>query len=248
MSTPLPAIAVRGMTKRFRVVHQASTLKRAALEMLFNPRSRVDHITALQDIDFTVAEGETVGIVGRNGSGKSTILTLLAGIYRPSFGCITVRGRIGSLLDLGAGFHHELTAEDNAIMAGMIHGLTRAQSLDRVPRVIDYAGLEGFADTKIKHFSSGMILRLGFSVVIHTEPDVLLVDEVLAVGDETFQRKCRETIGQFQRQGKSIVFVSHDLDTVAEVTRRVIWLDAGRLRMDGPSGEVLAAYRAEAAR
>lgn len=238
-----PAIEVVGLTKRFRVVHQASSLKRAAFELLLNPRRRVDHVVALDDLSFTVAEGETLGVIGRNGSGKSTILTLLGGIYRPSFGCITVRGKIGTLLDLGAGFHPEMTAEDNGILGCMIQGLSRAEAMRLLPEVMAFAGLAGFIDTKVKHFSSGMILRLGFSVVIHCDPDVLLVDEVLAVGDEGFQRRCREQIHEFQQQGKTIVFVSHDLETMAEVTRRVLWLDRGKLRADGPTAEVLAAYR-----
>ena len=238
-----PAIVVDQLGKRFRSVRTSSSLKQAALKLL-RRRTRVEWTETLQGVSFQVAEGETVGIVGRNGSGKSTILALLAGIYRPSAGCITVRGRIGTILDLGAGLHNEVTAEDNAVVCSMIFGLTRKQALERMDDIIAFAGLEEFAETKVKHFSSGMILRLGFSVVVHTDPDVLLVDEVLAVGDEGFQRKCRHSISAFQQQGKSIVFVSHDLNAVREVAQRVIWLDKGRLRMDGPADEVLAAYHA----
>lgn len=237
-----PAIEVRDVGKRFRVVHQASTLKREALERLFRPRRRVDQFEALHGIEFTVAAGETVGLIGHNGSGKSTMLTLLAGIYRPTSGTITVRGRIGTLLDLGAGFHPELTAEDNAVMSAIIHGLNRREACRKMDDIVRFAGLEAFADTKVKHFSSGMILRLGFSVVVHTEPDVLLVDEVLLVGDEAFQHRCRETIAQLQRDGRTIVFVSHDLETMAAVAPRVIWLDGGRIRGDGAAAAVIAAY------
>lgn len=242
-----PSIEVDRVTKQFRVVHQASTLKRAALELLLRPRRRTERIEALADVSFRVEPGETVGVVGRNGSGKSTILTLLAGIYRPTRGRIIVRGRIASLLSLGAGFHPEMTAEDNAILNAMIHGLSRREALARLPDIVAFAGLEAYLDTQIKHFSSGMVLRLGFSVVIHTDPDVLLIDEVLAVGDETFQRRCRERIVEFQRAGKTILFVSHDLETLAQVAPRTLWIDRGRLRLDAATPEVLAAYRDVAA-
>ncbi len=240
----MATIEVRDLTKHFRVVHQASTLKRAAIELLLNPRRRVDRIDLLRGLSFDVAAGEAVGIIGRNGSGKSTMLSLLAGIYRPSGGSITVHGRIGTLLDLGAGCHPEMTAEDNAILNAMICGLRRRDALARVRDIIAFAGLEEFADTKVKHFSSGMILRLGFSVVVHTDPDALLVDEILAVGDEGFQRRCVETLQQLQQAGRTIVFVSHALEAVQHVTSRVIWLDAGQVRRDGPTAEVLAEYRA----
>lgn len=242
-----PAIQVVDLHKRFKVIHQASSLKRAAVEFFLHPRRKLDPIEALRGVSFEVAQGETVGIIGRNGSGKSTILTLLAGIYLPSSGSITVRGRIGSLLEVAAGFHPEMTAEDNAILSAMIQGASRAEALQRLPSIIEFAGLAQFADAKMKHFSSGMYLRLGFSVVVHLHPDVLLVDEILAVGDEAFQRQCRETLRRLQEdEGKTIVFVSHDLDTIAEIASRVIWLDGGEVRMNGATDEVLAAYRSAA--
>lgn len=245
MSTP--AIQVVDLHKRFQVIHQASSLKRAALEFFLHPRRKLDPIEALRGVSFEVAEGETVGIIGRNGSGKSTILTLLAGIYLPTSGSITVRGRVGSLLEVAAGFHPEMTAEDNAILSAMIQGLGRQDALDRLPDIIEFAGLAQFADAKMKHFSSGMYLRLGFSVVVHLQPDVLLVDEILAVGDEAFQRQCRETLRRMQAEsGTTVVFVSHDLETIADIASRVIWLDNGTVRMTGPTDEVLAAYRAAA--
>jgi ABC-type polysaccharide/polyol phosphate transport system ATPase subunit len=241
---PLPAIEVRQLTKQFRVVHQASSLKRAALELL-RVRRRVEVMEALHDVSFEVAAGETLGVIGRNGSGKSTILTLLGGIYRPTAGQIVVRGRIATLLDLGSGFHPELTAEDNAVLAAMTQGLRRREAVDRLDAIMAFAELDAFRDTKIKHFSSGMVLRLGFSVIVQVEPEVLLVDEVLAVGDEGFQRRCLAKIREFQAQGRTIVFVSHDLEAVQQVAGRVIWLDRGRLRVDGPTEQVLPAYLAE---
>jgi ABC-type polysaccharide/polyol phosphate transport system ATPase subunit len=240
----LPAIEVKDVTKHFHIVHQASSLKRAALEWLWI-RRRADRMTALEGVSFTVPRGQTLGVVGSNGSGKSTILMLLAGIYRPSVGEIIVRGKIATLLDLYAGFHPDLTAEDNAVLGGMIHGLTRREAVDRLPEIMAFAGLEHVADHQIRHFSQGMVVRLGFSVVTHSDPAVLLVYEVLAVGDEAFQARCRAYIHDFQRRGNTIVFVSHDLEAVADVAERVIWLDRSRLRMDGPTAEVLAAYHAE---
>ncbi|MCC7494653.1 MAG: ABC transporter ATP-binding protein [Fimbriimonadaceae bacterium] len=239
----LPAIEVQQVAKSFRVVHQSSTLKRAALDLLRNPRRRVDRVPILHEVSFNVARGEAVGVIGRNGSGKSTILTLLAGIYRPTSGRIIVRGRIGTLLDLGAGMHPDVTAEDNAVVAAMICGLSRREAVDRLPAILRFAGLEAVADTQVKHFSSGMILRLGFSVVIQARPDVLLVDEVLAVGDEGFQQRCRASIAELRASGSTVVFVSHDLDSIAEVCDRVLWLDAGRIRLAGTAAQVLPEYR-----
>lgn len=239
-----PAIAVENVTKRFRLVHHARSLKRAFIDLVHLRRSRVEQIEALSGVSFELAEGETVGIIGRNGSGKSTILTLLAGIYRPTAGRIVVRGRIASLLDLGAGFHPELTAQENALLNAMTYGLSRREALARLPAMMEYAELGPFADTAIKHFSAGMTMRLGFSVVLHADPDVLLIDEVLAVGDESFQARGRASIAECQRAGKSIVFVSHDLEAVAQLSRRVIWLERGRIQLDGPADQVIAAYRA----
>jgi ABC-type polysaccharide/polyol phosphate transport system ATPase subunit len=246
MAPAPPAIEARGLTKRFVVFHQASSLKRAALEWLWI-RRRSDAMTALEDLNFTVAAGETIGVVGSNGSGKSTLLMLLAGIYRPSAGQVTVRGKIATLLDLYAGFHPDLTAEDNAILAAMINGLSRKDALALVDEIVAFAGLQAFADHKVRHFSAGMVVRLGFAAVAYSQPDVLLVDEVLAVGDEAFQARCRARIAEFQAAGKTIVVVSHDLDVVRQTASRVLWLDAGRLRLDGPAEEVLAAYHEAAA-
>lgn len=243
---PAPAIRVECVGKRFRLVHHARSLKRTVIDLLTFRRVRIERMEALCEASFEVARGEVVSLIGRNGSGKSTLLTLLAGIYRPTSGRIEVRGRIASLLDLGAGFHPDLTAADNAIINAMTYGLTRRQAHERLPAMIRYAELGSFADTAIKHFSAGMTMRLGFSVVIHSDPAVLLIDEVLAVGDEAFQQRCRETLREFQAGGGTIVFVSHDLDVVRAISDRVIWLDGGRVRQVGTADEVIAAYLAEA--
>ncbi|MBI5833348.1 MAG: ABC transporter ATP-binding protein [Armatimonadetes bacterium] len=240
MSEPL-AVEVKAVSKRFRIVHHAGSLKRAAIELV-RRRPAVELMTAVDNLSFSVPRGQTVGIIGSNGSGKSTMLMLLAGIYRPSQGEIVVRGRITTLLDLYAGMHPDLTAADNAILVAMTNGLTRRQAIDRLPTILEFAELLDVADQRIRHFSAGMVVRLGFSVAAYCDPEVLLVDEVLAVGDQSFQAKCRGKVAEFQREGRTIVFVSHDLPAVAASCERVIWLDRSRLRMDGPAAEVLAAY------
>lgn len=240
MSMP-PAVDVRNVTKQFRVVHHAGSLKRAALELLRH-RSYVEQMTALDDISFQVPAGQSLGIIGSNGSGKSTLLMLLAGIYRPTAGAIEVRGRVTTLLDLFAGMHQDLTAADNAIVVAMTNGLSRAEALQRLPMMLEFGELTAHADQRIRHFSAGMVVRLGFSVAVHCDPDILLVDEVLAVGDQSFQAKCRQRVGQLQAAGKTIIFVSHDLDTVRATCQRTIWFERSRLRLDGPTAEVLAAY------
>ncbi len=239
----LPAVQVQAVSKRFRIVHHAGSLKRAAIELV-RRRPSVERMTALDDVSFDIARGETVGIIGSNGSGKSTMLMLLAGIYRPSEGQIIVRGRITTLLDLYAGMHPDLTAADNAILVAMTNGLSRRQAIERLPAILEFAELLEVADQRIRHFSAGMVVRLGFSVAAWCDPEVLLVDEVLAVGDQAFQTKCRHKVAEFQREGRTIIFVSHDLAAVEASCQRVIWLDRSRLRLDGPATEVLAAYAA----
>jgi ABC-type polysaccharide/polyol phosphate transport system ATPase subunit len=237
-----PAIEVRDVSKSFRTVHQASSIKRAALEW-WRSRKRVDQHLALEGLSFSVPAGQTLGVVGANGSGKSTLLALLAGIYRPSAGEIVLRGRVVTLLDLFAGMHPDLTAEDNAVLLAMVYGLTRREAVAALPAIMAYAELTAHADEVIRHFSAGMVVRLGFSTIVHTQPDILLVDEVLAVGDQAFQTRCHETVARFQEAGKTIVFVSHDLETIGKVCERVLWIDRARLRLDGPAADVIAAYR-----
>ncbi len=195
------------------------------------------------DLSFEVSSGEMVGIVGRNGSGKSTLLKLLAGIVRPTRGSVEVRGRLAALLELGAGFHPEISGRENILINGLLLGLSRREISQRFGQIVRFAELEEFLDAPVKTYSSGMAVRLGFSIAAHSDPDVLLVDEVLAVGDEAFSHRCLEKFAEFERAGKTILVVSHDLALVSERCRRAIWLDHGRLEADGPARETVALYR-----
>ncbi len=240
----LPAIEVENMTKVFRVLHRERSVKTTVLKFLIWQMPRIEQFLALEDLSFSIPPGQTVGVVGRNGSGKSTLLSLLARIYRPTTGRITVRGRIATLLELGAGFHPEFTGYDNIFLNGVIYGFTRAELEEKLPSIIEFAGIGDFVDTPIKHYSSGMVTRLGFSIAVHAEPDILLVDEVLAVGDLDFQQKCYAKIEEFKARGVTIFFVSHDIAAMRRVADRVLWIHDHRLRADGPTAEVLPRYEA----
>ncbi|MBP7963925.1 MAG: ABC transporter ATP-binding protein [Caldilineaceae bacterium] len=197
---------------------------------------------ALRDISFTVNPGDSLGIIGPNGSGKSTLLKLLVGILEPTEGTVKIRGRISSLLELGAGFHTDLTGRDNVFLNGSIYGLSQQQIRDRMESIIDFSGIGPFIDMPVKHYSSGMYVRLGFAVAIHTEPDLLLVDEVLAVGDAAFQHKCMDAIQRFRTAGGTMILVSHDLGTIQTQCDRAIWLDRGKVGADGHPTDVVMAY------
>lgn len=241
------AIEVENLTKVFRVVHREGSIKSAALKSLLRRFPQKKEFVALRDISFRVPRGQTVGVIGRNGSGKSTLLTLLSRIYRPTSGSITVRGRVATLLELGAGFHPEFTGIENIFLNGVILGMPRTELEKRLPKIIEFAELEEFIDTPVKHYSSGMVTRLGFSVAVHLDPDVLLVDEVLAVGDAAFQEKCYRKIEEFKQQNVTIFFVSHDMDAIRRVCDRVLWIDQHELHADGEPEEVIAQYESNAA-
>ncbi|GAB4451525.1 MAG: hypothetical protein OHK0029_00850 [Armatimonadaceae bacterium] len=199
---------------------------------------------ALKDINFTIAPGESVGIVGHNGSGKSTLLKLLTGILQPTLGQIRVRGRIGALIEVGAGFHPDLSGRENIYLNGSILGLSRKEIAARFDRIVSFAGLENFIDTPVKRYSSGMYMRLGFSVAAHTNPDILLIDEVMAVGDTQFQNRCIRFLKDYLKQGGTVVFVSHAMAQVAEICQKTIWLDYGQLRFVGPTDDAIEQYMA----
>ncbi|HXH06723.1 MAG TPA: ABC transporter ATP-binding protein [Vicinamibacterales bacterium] len=205
-------------------------------------RRRADGFWALRDVSFEVARGETFGIVGRNGAGKSTLLKLLSGITAPTEGRIVIRGRAAALIEVGSGFHPELTGRENIFLSGAILGMTRREIAAKLPRIVDFAGVAPFIDTPVKWYSSGMYVRLGFAIAAHLEPDVLLVDEVLAVGDAEFQRRCLDRILELVRQGTTIVFVSHDLTAVERLCRRAMLIEGGRVAAIGSPAEVVAAY------
>jgi ABC-type polysaccharide/polyol phosphate transport system ATPase subunit len=241
------AIALDRVTKVFRRTGgraPAGTLKSAFLSRRGRPRAEAGRaFTALSEVSFEVPAGQTVGVIGENGSGKSTLLKLLAGILRPTSGSIETEGRVAALIELGAGFHPELTARENIEINGMLLGLPRREMNRRAGEIIDFAGVAEFADEPVRVFSSGMLVRLGFAIAAHVEPQILLVDEVLSVGDEYFTHRCREKMAEFQNQGRTIVVVSHDLDLVEGLCPRVLRLDAGRLVADGPPAETIGRYR-----
>jgi lipopolysaccharide transport system ATP-binding protein len=201
-----------------------------------------DTIWALRDVTFEVPRGEVVGIIGRNGSGKSTLLKILSRITRPTTGWAEITGRIGTLLEVGTGFHPELTGRDNIFLNGAILGMKRAEITSKFDEIVAFAEVEKFIDTPVKHFSSGMYLRLAFAVAAHLEPDILIIDEVLAVGDASFQQKCLEKIREVAHQGGTVLFVSHNMHAVGALCTRVLWIDGGQLSALGPAPEVVGQY------
>lgn len=203
---------------------------------------RAGQFVALDDVSFEIARGETVGLIGANGSGKSTVLGLIAGVLTPQAGRVEVRGRVCPLLELGAGFHPELTGRENVMLNGVLLGLTRRDVRARLDAIVAFSELEEFLDQPIRTYSSGMLARLGFSVAAHLDADILLIDEVLAVGDLHFQAKCREKLREFQRRRVTIVLVSHAVEEVRHLCGRVVWLDHGRLVGDGEPGTMLSRY------
>ncbi len=237
------AISFDRVSKRFILHHErARSFQELALGLVRrNGRSR-EEFWALQDVSFTVEHGETVGIIGPNGAGKSTVLKLISRILEPTSGQIVVRGRVGALLELGAGFHPDLTGRENIYLNGSILGLSRAEIRRRLDDIIGFAELERFIDVPVRHYSSGMYVRLGFSVAVHTDPEILLVDEVLAVGDAAFQRKCLERINELRRAGVTVLFVSHSAETVRALCTRALWLENGRLVADDVAEAVVLRY------
>jgi ABC-type polysaccharide/polyol phosphate transport system ATPase subunit len=235
------AIEVIGVTKGFRIPHQhRTTLK----EHFLHPRHRTTYELndALHDVTFSIERGEFFGIIGPNGSGKSTLLKLIAGIYVPDAGAIRVAGLLSPFIELGVGLNPELTARDNVIVSGTLLGLTPQQLRDRFDEIVRFAELERFVDQKLKNFSSGMEVRLAYSIAIQVDFDILLLDEVLAVGDQSFQEKCYATFDRLRSEGKTIVFVSHDLDSVHRFCDRALYLRNGRLEMIGNTGDVIELY------
>ena len=241
-----PAIVGRDVAKlyrRFAHRHQFRTLKSALVSgSLISDLRPGETFTALDGISFEVPRGATFGVIGENGSGKSTLLKLVAGITKPSRGSLTVEGRVSALIELGAGFHPEISGRENVLINGIMLGLSRREVERRFDEIVAFAELEDFIDAPVKNYSSGMYMRLGFAVAIHVEPDVLLIDEVLAVGDEAFTRKCLDKISEFHRRGKTIVFVTHTLGLVEKMCDDVLWLRHGTIAGRGDPKRVVDAY------
>jgi len=211
-------------------------------------RKKEETFWALQDVSLTVREGEVLGLIGRNGAGKTTLLKILSRITKPSSGWAEIHGRVGSLLEVGTGFHPELTGRENAFLSGAILGMSKREIARKFDEIVAFAELEKFIDTAVKHYSSGMYVRLAFAVAAHLEPEILLVDEVLAVGDINFQKKCLGKMGDVAKAGRTVVLVSHQLNQIRRLCGRVVWVDGGQIRRDGNTHEVVSAYEAAMAR
>src|SRR5689334_22916802 len=237
------SISVQGVSRAYRRYHadRPWTLQEALTRGLRGLRA-AEVFWALRDVTFTIAPGRMAGVVGPNGAGKSTLLRLVGGVGRPDTGRIQVNGRMGALLDLGAGFHAELTGRENVYISGVISGLTRSEIRRQFDSIIDFAELAAFVDSPLRTYSSGMIMRLAFAVAAHIEPEILLIDEVLSVGDLAFQEKCLRRIADFKAQGCTILLVSHNINEVERLCDEVIWLRTGHLVAHGPTAEVTAEY------
>src|SRR5712675_1933287 len=239
------AIELSDVSKIYRRYggREFATLKSALLQRsILNDLQPSETFPALKNVSFKVARGSTFGVMGRNGSGKSTALKLVAGITKPTSGTVRVDGRISALIELGAGFHPEITGRENVYINGIMLGLTKREIQSRFDAIVEFAELQEFIDAPVKTYSSGMYMRLGFAVAIHVDPDVLLVDEVLAVGDEGFTHKCLDKFAEFRRRNKTILLVTHSLGLVERFCDEAVWLDAGQKRADGDPKRVIGAY------
>jgi lipopolysaccharide transport system ATP-binding protein len=242
-----------GLGKKYRrgALQQSTLLRDRLSSALKAPlsvfrRNNEEAFWALKDVTLEVREGEVVGLIGRNGAGKTTLLKILSGITRPTTGWAEIHGRVGSLLEVGTGFHGELTGRENTFLYGAILGMSKREIAAKFDEIVAFAELEKFVDTAVKHYSSGMFVRLAFAVAAHLEPEILLVDEVLAVGDINFQKKCLGKLDDVARVGRTIVFTSHQLNQIRRLCHRVVWIDAGMVRQAGPTTDVVGAYEANA--
>ena len=239
-----PRIEIAGVTKQFTLRHRRS-LKELAVAAVRRQDLGINTFKALDDVTFDVHQGETIALLGFNGSGKSTLLKLISGVLRPDGGRVRTRGRVAGLIEVGAGFHPDLTGRENVFLNCAILGMTEKQIEDAYDSIVDFAEIPDFMETEVKFYSSGMFLRLAFAVAVHSDPEVFLIDEILAVGDEPFQRKCLGEIRGLSDQGKTLVIVSHDLDMVSDLCERGVLLEKGVKVADGPSKDVVHRMRGE---
>src|SRR5215212_9269827 len=226
-----------------RVAYQ--TAREALVRAVRRGRDASDErseLWAIRDVDLSIAEGEVVGVIGRNGAGKTTLLKVISRITEPTTGVARIRGRVGSLLEVGTGFHPELTGRENIFLNGAVLGMSRREISAKFDEIVDFSGVERFLDTPLKRYSSGMQLRLAFAVAAHLEPDILVVDEILAVGDAEFQRRCLGRMQEAEQEGRTLIFVSHDLGSLTRICARSLWLDRGRVLDSGPTPEIVRSY------
>lgn len=237
-----PRIVVDDVHKHFKLRHTHSIKETFVAAMRRKPLS--SEFQALDGVSFEIGEGESVALLGFNGSGKSTMLKMISGVLRPDQGKVLTRGRVAGLIEVGAGFHPDLSGRENVYLNAAILGMSKQETQEQFDSIVEFSEIEKFIDTEVKHYSSGMFLRLAFSVAIHTQLDVLLIDEILSVGDEPFQQKCLARVRELHQQGKTLVVVSHDLDMVSDLCERGVLLQDGKLRFDGPSKDAVALMRA----
>lgn len=237
------AIEIKNMTKSFKIYFdKANTIKE---KIIFLSRGKKEVRTVLSNINLTIQKGETVALIGTNGSGKSTLLKLMTKIYYPTKGTVTTHGKLTSLLELGAGFHPDFSGRENIYFNASIFGLSKKEIDERIKEIIDFAELEEFIDNPVRTYSSGMYMRLAFSIAINVDADILLIDEILAVGDQHFQEKCQKKLLQLKSDGKTIVIVSHSIESVKQLCDRAVWIFDGKIRLDGKCAEVVNEYLKE---
>ena len=235
-------IHLEDVVLRYRLIQERPDSLREAFAKILRKRSEIMQLEATSHVSLTVSDGETVGIIGRNGCGKSTLLKIVAGVLKPTSGIVQVSGSVAPLIELGAGFHPDLTGRENIVLNGLLLGLTRRQIREYERSIIEFSELGDFINSPVKQYSSGMYMRLAFSIAVQVDPDILLVDEILSVGDAEFRAKCDESIAGIQRRDKTIVLVSHEMDTVARMCSRVLLIEAGRIVADGPAEQVIQEY------
>jgi ABC-type polysaccharide/polyol phosphate transport system ATPase subunit len=241
-STRPVVIDLQDVSKAFKLLIQKPYLIHDVLRRVSGSKTHTEKFWALKNLSFSIRQGEAVGVVGGNGAGKSTLLGTIAGAISPTTGSVKVTGRLGALLELGAGFHPDLTGRENVYLNASLLGLEKDEIEAQFQSVLDFSELHDFIDAPLRNYSSGMQVRLGFSVAIHIHPDILIMDEALSVGDQNFQQKCMDKIIQFKEAGKTLLFVSHNGPQIQRLCERAIWLDHGTCRLDGPTNDVLAAY------
>jgi ABC-type polysaccharide/polyol phosphate transport system ATPase subunit len=239
-------VRVEKVTQRFRVIQERPDSVRELFAKFFRKKVKYHDFDAVKDASLSVRNGEVVGIVGRNGSGKSTLLKIIAGVYRPSAGHVTVTGSIAPLIELGAGMNQELTGRENIMLNGLLMGFSKQEMMEREQRIIQFADLGDFIEAPLRQYSSGMYMRLAFAVATEVDPDILVMDEVLAVGDMEFQEKCFDRLRRFRESGKTILIVTHSMNQIEEICSRAIYLDHGRIVADGSPGEVIEQYKRSA--
>jgi ABC-type polysaccharide/polyol phosphate transport system ATPase subunit len=242
MSFEHPVIRLVNVTQRFRVIHERPDTVRELFSRFFRHNASFHDFEAVKNVSLEVPPGQTLGIVGRNGSGKSTLLKIIAGVYRPSNGTVEVNGTLAPLIELGAGFHHELTGRENILLNGLLMGYTKREMMERQQSIIDFADIGEFIDAPVKQYSSGMYMRLAFSVATEVDPQILLVDEILAVGDVGFQEKCFEKLRRFRASGKTIILVTHNMDNVRRHCERAVLIDHGSILVDGTPDEAISEF------